>query len=112
MEILDQVFDILSEERRRYVLYYLEQENEPVSVDELATQVAEWETDGPPESIPDGKFEQIEVELCHLDVPEAAEEPYVRYNPETKMVELSGAPPEVDAIIHVAKVIERPGRNP
>lgn len=112
MEILDQIFDLLSEERRRYALYYLEQTNEPVSVEVLAEQVAEWETDGPPESIPDEKYEQIEVELYHLELPKASEEPYVKYDPETKMIELTGAPPEVDAVIQIAKVIERPDRNP
>lgn len=112
MELLDHVFDLLSEERRRYALYYLEQMDDPVPLEDLAEQVAEWETDGQPESISDEKYDRIEVELYHQDLPKASEEPYVRYNPETKMVELTGAPPELDAVIHVARVIERPERNP
>lgn len=112
MELLNRLFDLLSEERRRYAFYHLEQTDDPVSVEELAEQVAEWETDGPPESIPAKKYDRIELELYHQDLPKASEEPYVRYNPDTMMVELTGAPPELDAVIHVARVIERPERNP
>lgn len=53
-----------------------------------------------------------EVELHHKDLPKTSEEPYVRDDPETKLVELTGAPPELDAVIHVARGIERPERNP
>lgn len=112
MEPLDRVFDLLRRERRRYALYYLEQHDGPVSIDEVAEKVAKWETDGPPASIPEEKFEQIEVDLYHTDLPKAANAKYVEYDPEEGSVEVTGTPPKVDAIITVAKVMERPDRNP
>lgn len=110
MELLDQIFALLTEERRRYALYYLEQQDGPVSVDEVAEQVAEWETNGT--SVPEGKYENIKVKLRHTDLPKASEAEYIRYDPEEKIVEVTETPPEFDTIISIAEVIERPNRNP
>ena len=112
MVSLDRVFDLLSKERRRYALYYLEQQDGPVSIDTVAEQVAEWETNGATVSVPEDKFQEIEVDLHHNDLPKAAEVEYIEYDPEGEMVEVSGTPPEVNALISVAKTIERPERNP
>ena len=86
MVSLDRVFDLLSNERRRYALYYLEQHDGPVPIDEVAEQVAEWETDGAPSSIPEEKFDRVEVSLYHNVLPKAAEAKYVEYDPEDEVV--------------------------
>lgn len=112
MNILDNVFDILSEKRRRYALYYLSQQNDPVRVDDVAAQIAKWEANGSRQSIPDEKFDQIELELYHNDLPKASQLEYIQFDDEEGLVELTEAPHEIDAVIHVAKVIERPDRNP
>ena len=112
MELLDQIFEVLSEERRRYALYYLEQKETAIPVEELIEQVAEWEAGRPAESIPDEKFDRIGIEFYHHELPKATDLQYVRYNPDEGLVELTGLPPEVGAIISIAKVIERPERNP
>lgn len=111
MEILDRVFDVLSEERRRYALYYLEQQDGPVSVEELVEQIAAWETDGTGVSIPDENFREIKIELYHTDLPKTATLDYVEYNRESGEVELTEAPPQIDAIVSVVRVMERPDRN-
>ncbi|WP_135830293.1 DUF7344 domain-containing protein [Halorussus halobius] len=112
MATLDRVFDLLSAERRRYALYYLEQADGPVPVDELAEQVAEWTTDAATASVSDDEFENVKVELHHRDLPKADEVEYVEYDRESREVEVAGAPPEFDAVLSVARVIERPNRNP
>ncbi|SIR88828.1 DUF7344 domain-containing protein [Natronorubrum thiooxidans] len=112
MVSLDRVFELLSKERRRYALYYLEQRGGPVPIEEVAEQVTEWETEGVPESIPEELFERVECSLRHTDLPKASEAEYVEYDPERGVVDVTGTPPEVDAILTVAKVIERPDRNP
>lgn len=112
MEILDQVFDVLSEERRRYALYYLDQKEGPVPVEELVEQVAAWETNRTAEAIPEEKFDQVELEFYHTELPKTTDLAYIQYDSEAKMVELTEVPAHVDAIISVAKVIERPDRNP
>lgn len=110
MNKLDQIFNLLSKEQRRYVLYYLDQQEEPVSVDEIADQVSEWETDGV--TISEEKFKQIELQLLHQDLPRVDEAKYIKYNSEEGIIELTGAPPEFEALISIAEIIERPNRNP
>lgn len=112
MGTIDQILDLLSKERRRYALYYLTQQDGPISVTEVAEQVTEWETTGPPATISDERFEQVKIELLHTDLPKVSEANYINYDSERGIVELSGTPPGFDAIISLAKVIERPDRNP
>lgn len=112
MKSLDRIFDLLGEERRRYALYYLEQQDGPVPVDEVAEKVAEWQADGAASSVPPEKFANVEVELHHKDLPKASEAEYVRYDPDSGVVEVTDTPVEFDAIVSVAEVIERPSRNP
>ncbi|RBI60055.1 hypothetical protein DMJ13_20480 [halophilic archaeon] len=111
MTSVDKVMTLLSKERRRYVLYYIEQQNGPVPINDVVKQVAEWETD--PESSPSAadKFNQIEVELLHKDLPKATEAEYINYDPDSRVVELTDAPPKFKAILSIAKILERPDQN-
>lgn len=111
METLDRVFEVLSEERRRYALYYLEQADGPVPVEDLLEQIAAWETNGSPATVPDEKFNEIGLEFYHVDLPKTSDLEYVQYDPESGEVELTGAPPRFNAIISIARVIEQPGQN-
>ena len=70
MEILDRVFEVLSEERRRYALYYLEQEDGPAPLEELIEQIAAWETNESAATIPDEKFREVGLKFYHTDLPE------------------------------------------
>jgi hypothetical protein len=111
MDSLNRIFDLLSKERRRYALYYLERQDGPVSVDELAERVVEWETDPAAVSIPEERFERVEIELHHNHLPKASEAEFVEYNPERREVEVTGTPPEFNAIISIAEIVERAPRN-
>lgn len=81
-------------------------------MDEVAEQVAEWETNPPSEFIAEEKFEQIEAKLHHNDLPKAAEAKFIEYDSEDEEVKVIGEPTEFKAIISVAESIERPARNP
>ena len=111
MDSLNNLFDVLRKERRRYVLYYLDAEDRPVPIDELVEQIANWTTDADPHSIPDEKYDRTEIELTHADLPKLSEEPYVHYNRDTGHIELTQPPPAFKAIISIAEVIERPRDN-
>lgn len=110
MESFDRLFDLLSDERRRYALYYLEQQDGPVSLDETVEQVAEWETET--EVVPEEKFDDVKIDLFHTDLPKASEVDYIHFDREKGVVEIVGEPPEFNAIASFAEVIERPDRNP
>lgn len=107
MASLDTVFELLSNERRRYALYYLKQENRPVSVDELAETIAEWESD----SGEGDPMEHVEIELAHIHLPKATEVDFVEYNPDAGLVEVQGPPPKFNVMASVARVIEQPSEE-
>ena len=105
---LDAVFDILSDERRRYVLYYLHQRSGPVPVSELVEVIRRWEDD-PPQ--PDASWEAIdalEVELRHRHLPKAAEVDFVQYQPDQGIIQVQGTSPKIDALVTIARIIEQP----
>ncbi|WP_313691665.1 DUF7344 domain-containing protein [Halorarum halobium] len=112
MVSMDRIFELLSKKRRRYALYYLDQQEGPVLIDEVAAQVAEWESDPGIGPVPEGAFDGIELKLYHVDLPKASETTYIQYNPDEGTVELTETPPSFAAILSIAKVIERPDRNP
>ena len=65
---LDQVFEILKNQRRRYVLWYLRERDEQVSLSDLAEQIAAWENDKPVKQITSSERKRVYVGLyqCHL----------------------------------------------
>lgn len=46
-----EIFEVLRNQRRRYVLQYLKQDSRPVELGDLAQQVAAWEYDTTPEEV-------------------------------------------------------------
>jgi hypothetical protein len=108
MASLDTIFDLLSEERRRYVLYYLRKESGPVPVSDLAEAVADRERASSPEEIPDEALEQIDVSLRHSHVPKATDAEFIEYDREGGVIRLCGPPPEFEALVTVAEIIESP----
>jgi hypothetical protein len=66
---LDTIFEILKNQRRRYVLQYLrEAEGSSVQLNELADQVAAWENDKPVGLVSSNERKRVYVGLyqCHL----------------------------------------------
>jgi hypothetical protein len=100
---LDTVFDLLRTERRRHVLYYLNERDGEVPVEDVVEAVTDEETDGPPSS---SEFEQVEVSLTHVHLPKAAEAEFIEYDREEEVIQVSGTPPGYDAIVTIAEVID------
>lgn len=98
--VLDATLDLLSNKRRRYVLYYLRDEEGSVTVDELAEQVLAWETDaadhspslGPSDDTP---RERVSADLHHCQLPRLAESGAVNYDPDEEYVSLATADGEL-----------------
>ncbi|WP_226007578.1 DUF7344 domain-containing protein [Natrinema salinisoli] len=107
MNTLDTVFDLLSDERRRYVLYYLHEQSGPVSVDKLAETIRTWEDDPPTQNVLEG-VDALKVELQHRHLPKTAEVEFVQYQPEQGVIQVEGTSPEIDALVTIARVIEQP----
>jgi hypothetical protein len=106
MVSVDTVLDLLQEDTRRYALYYLDSQDAPVRVEELAEAVAEMESDS--ETVEEAAVAAYEVELRHGDLPKVTEAEFVEYDAEAGVVRLTGEPPTFEAILSVAEVLERP----
>ncbi|MDG5818934.1 hypothetical protein [Natronococcus sp. A-GB7] len=105
---LETVFELLQEERRRYALYYLYERNGPVSVAEVVETIEKWEDDTAETSPELGSLDEIALELQHVHLPKSAEVEFIQYDPSRDVVQITGSPPEFDAFVTVAKLLESP----
>jgi len=108
MKALDDVFQLLDRKRRRFALYYLREAQRPVSVDELAATIAEWEADSAVAADEFVDFDDVVLTLKHQHLPKAARTEFVEYDPEESVVRMTGSPPEFSVILSVARAIEQP----
>lgn len=109
MRSLDDVFELLSRERRRYALYYLERADGPVSIEELSAHIAEWES-SPPDDVPD-ELRDVVIELEHAHLPKVNDARFIEYDHEEGEVEITGTSPEFSVLLSVARAIEQPSRE-
>ncbi|WP_233274697.1 DUF7344 domain-containing protein [Haladaptatus cibarius] len=63
---LDALMELLADHRRRYALYYLQNQESEVEIDELAGRIAEWDSDA-------NDRERILTELRHKHLPKMEE---------------------------------------
>jgi hypothetical protein len=66
---LDDAFNILSNSRRRYILYYLYTRSEPATIDELAGQIAAWENEVAVDALDDTARRRVYVSLYQTHLP-------------------------------------------
>jgi len=86
----DTAFDLLSNARRRLALQYLQEANGPVSIGELATNVAAMENDIPVDEVDSQQRKRTYVSLYQTHVPKLAKAGAVEYDSEEGIVELDG----------------------
>jgi hypothetical protein len=77
------VFDILRNRRRRYALHHLKQRETPVSIGELAEQVAAWEYDTTPEEISSQQRQRVYVSLVQSHLPMMEDEGVIAVDDDT-----------------------------
>lgn len=92
----DTVFDILSSARRRYVLYYLRQADEPVDINELARQVAAWENDVSVDELTDQQRKRVYISLYQSHIPKLDSLGIVEHDKDSGAVSLTGDARVVD----------------
>jgi len=92
----DDVFDLLSSARRRYILYYLRQEGGEATINELAAQIAVWENDVPPEELTSQDEKRVYVSLYQTHIPKLSEQGVVEYDSDTGTVRLTNRAYQVD----------------
>lgn len=77
------VFELLANDRRRYAFHYLTTTVGATSLDDLADQIALWETDATAD-----QHRQIRGDLYHRHLPLLVDTGVVRYDADRETVEL------------------------
>jgi len=65
----DEIFDLVSNHRRRYVIHYCKQAEGPVPISDLAEQVAAWEHDKPIEALTSAERKTVYTSLQQTHLP-------------------------------------------
>jgi hypothetical protein len=91
-----EVYDLLSNARRRYVISYLRDHNEPVELTDLSRAVAAWENDTSEEELSDQQTKRVYVSLYQTHVPKLDDSGLVDYNQETGAIQLTSSVNELD----------------
>jgi len=103
------VFEVLSNERRRYALHYLMQRpDEPVDMGDLSTQVAAWEKGVDPQAVTYDQRKSVHTSLYQYHAPKLDETGLVEYDSRGGVVELTDAGSDVDLYLEAVRGREIP----
>lgn len=95
----DVIFDVLSSSRRRYVLVYLSQREEPVQLPALAEEVAAWEMETPVEELTSQERKRVYVSLYQTHIPKLEEVGLVDYDQDSGEVSLTDQAVQVQGFL-------------
>ncbi len=95
----DVVFDLLSSPRRRFVLYYLNQIDDTVTIGELADEVAAWENEVEVEELSSQQRKRVYVSLYQTHVPKMDDAGIIDYDSDAGTVSLAEQAGDVSAYL-------------
>jgi hypothetical protein len=99
----DDIFDLLSDERRRYAIHYLRETSDGVStLDDLTETVAAWETDTTQSDVPDDFCKRVEASLHHTHLPRLDDANIIDYDARSGSIRYWGQPVLEEYAEHVA----------
>ncbi|NHN40582.1 hypothetical protein G9C85_02880 [Halorubellus sp. JP-L1] len=85
----DAILEMLSNQRRRFVIHALKQSDEPLSVSELAERVASWEYDKPAAELDHRERKRVRNALRQFHLSKMAEYGFIDYDARRGTVSLS-----------------------
>lgn len=92
----DEVFDLLSSPRRRYVLYHLRDTGEELDLTTLAEEVAAWENETAVEDLTRQERKRVYVSLYQTHIPRLVDAGLVDHDTDSGTVSLGDSAGEVD----------------
>lgn len=104
---LGEIFDAMTDRRRRYVLYYL-QEEEIAEIETLAAHVTAWEQNISVETVSDDDYSSVQIDLFHNHLPKLQAAALVEYDRRSLTVRYRAPSGLFNEILRFAKKIERP----
>jgi hypothetical protein len=107
----DTLYSALTDTRRRYVLHYLKQRDDTVTVRDLAEQVAAWENDTTVEALTSQERKRVYVSLYQSHLSTLDEAGVVNYDKDGGTVELAEGVRDVDVFMEVVGGSDIPWRR-
>lgn len=106
-----EIFDVLQNERRRYVLQYLRRHGGPVDLGDLATQVAAWEYDVPTDQISGTQRKRVYTTLQQTHLPRLHEAGIVDYDRDVGIIETTKHTEDLTVYLEIVPGSEFPWRE-
>jgi hypothetical protein len=97
----DEMFEMLSNRRRRYTLHYLYDTDEPATLSDLAEQVAAWENDTRIQDISASERKTVYTSLQQFHLPKMDETGAVEFDQRDGEVTITDAAQELDVYLEV-----------
>lgn len=106
----EDIFEVLSNRRRRCVLHYLRSLNpgETTSLSEIASQVAAWENDLDVSAVDYERRKSVQTSLYQLHLPKLAEKGVVAYDRRSNIVRRTATTERVDLFLETVDETELP----
>lgn len=96
-------FTTLADPLRRYVLYYLAEQEAPVAFDRLATQAAAWRADSTPDAVDDATLAEIRTALYHVHLPKLADLGVITYRDDPGVITLTDETDSLEPFLDPAR---------
>lgn len=104
----DEIFQIVSNQRRRHVVHYLRQQDRAVELRELSTQISAWENEEPPAAVTHDERRRVYTALRQNHLPKMDESGVVDYDADRGVIEPSDAMADVELYLDVVPESEIP----
>ncbi|WP_242695434.1 DUF7344 domain-containing protein [Halomontanus rarus] len=104
---LEGVLRALINQRRRYTLYFM-QDNEVSDLDELAAHVAAMEQDTDPEVVNTEQADQVRTSLLHSDLPMLEDVALVEFDRRSEAVRYSQPPDLLETLLRLCATFDAP----
>lgn len=84
---VDEIFDVVSNCRRRYVVYFLKNTSQPIELGTLATQIAAWETDQSMAEVTRAERKRVYTSLQQVHLPKMNDAGLIRFEKPSSIIE-------------------------
>lgn len=102
---LDSIYGILSESRRRYVLYYF-LDNDHANIESIALQITAWEQDVTIDAVSEAAKQRVMTSLVHQHLPKLADYGIVEYDARAGDIVVTTRFSEIRDAVEIAKASE------
>lgn len=106
-----EIFDVLQNERRRFVLQYLRRNGGPVDLGELATKVASWEYDTPCDDISQKQRKRVYTTLQQTHLPKMSDAGIVAYDSSEGIIDTTPHTEDLTVYLEIVPGREFPWRE-